>query len=111
MGVFYTLRLAERKCAINSPGRGRAAGVYTVLVPITVFIALPMNQKTILIALGALVALGAAVAAYLAWAEQAPATTPEVQSYGTDNPLEKKPDLNPAEKTNPFADVKTNPFQ
>ena len=26
------------------------------------------------------------------------------------NPLENKPDLNPANKTNPFANIKTNPF-
>ncbi len=27
------------------------------------------------------------------------------------NPLESKPDVNPAEKTNPFSSIKTNPFR
>lgn len=27
------------------------------------------------------------------------------------NPLENKPDLNPADKANPFTDIKTNPFK
>jgi flagellar basal body-associated protein FliL len=27
------------------------------------------------------------------------------------NPLEEKPDLNPADKTNPFKEVTTNPFE
>ncbi len=26
------------------------------------------------------------------------------------NPLEDKPDINPADKANPFKDIKTNPF-
>ncbi len=27
------------------------------------------------------------------------------------NPLENKPDVNPADKANPFKDIKTNPFK
>lgn len=27
------------------------------------------------------------------------------------NPLEEKPDLNPVDKTNPYKDIKTNPFK
>lgn len=27
------------------------------------------------------------------------------------NPLENKPDVNPIDKTNPFKDIKTNPFE
>ncbi len=27
------------------------------------------------------------------------------------NPLEKKPDVNPVSKTNPFENIKTNPFE
>lgn len=27
------------------------------------------------------------------------------------NPLENKPDLNPADKANPFTNIKTNPFK
>jgi len=29
----------------------------------------------------------------------------------TTNPLENKPDINPADKANPFKNVKTNPFK
>ncbi len=28
-----------------------------------------------------------------------------------ENPLENKPDINPADKSNPFKDIKTNPFE
>ncbi len=35
----------------------------------------------------------------------------EPASYGTDNPLQNKPDLNPVNKTNPFKELKTNPFE
>lgn len=31
-------------------------------------------------------------------------------SVGT-NPLENKPDINPADKANPFENIKTNPFE
>ncbi|MFH1608645.1 MAG: hypothetical protein ABH951_01340 [Patescibacteria group bacterium] len=27
------------------------------------------------------------------------------------NPLENKPEINPVDKTNPFKDIKTNPFE
>lgn len=34
-------------------------------------------------------------------------TLPSIQT----NPLEDKPELNPVEKTNPYKDIKTNPFK
>lgn len=34
-------------------------------------------------------------------------TIPSIQT----NPLEEKPDLNPVEKTNPYTNIKTNPFK
>ncbi len=37
------------------------------------------------------------------------ATQGALPSLGT-NPLENKPDINPADKANPFKDIKTNPF-
>lgn len=37
------------------------------------------------------------------------ATEGTLPSIGT-NPLENKPDVNPADKANPFKDIKTNPF-
>ncbi len=32
---------------------------------------------------------------------------PDIQT----NPLDKKPDLNPVDKTNPYKNIKTNPFK
>lgn len=37
------------------------------------------------------------------------ATQGVLPSLGT-NPIENKPDINPADKANPFKDIKTNPF-
>lgn len=34
-------------------------------------------------------------------------TLPEIQT----NPLDDKPDLNPIDKTNPYSNIKTNPFK
>jgi hypothetical protein len=78
-----------------------------------------MDKKTItVLASGAAVAILAAAAFYYFTKpsqepEQTAKTeqTAELPTYGTDNPLEKKPDLNPVEKTNPFADIKINPFE
>lgn len=38
------------------------------------------------------------------------ATKGVLPSLGT-NPLESKPDINPADKANPFKNIKTNPFE
>jgi flagellar basal body-associated protein FliL len=43
-------------------------------------------------------------------------STPTVEDFFKDinplsNPLEKSPDLNPVEKTNPFNNIKINPFK
>lgn len=38
------------------------------------------------------------------------ATQGALPSLGT-NPLENKPDVNPADKANPFKDIKFNPFE
>jgi len=38
------------------------------------------------------------------------ATKGVLPSLGT-NPLENKPDINPADKSNPFKNIKTNPFE
>ncbi len=38
------------------------------------------------------------------------ATKGVLPSIGT-NPLENKPDVNPADKANPFKNIKTNPFE
>ena len=74
-----------------------------------------MDKKTALALASGVVIVAAAAAIYYFTAsdksDQPPVETAELPTYGTDNPLEKKPDLNPVEKTNPFADIKTNPFE
>jgi len=77
------------------------------------------NIIIIVVALIAVIALG-----YFYWAAkrssvQAPvgdvtqsATQGTIPSIGdATNPLGNRPDLNPADKANPFTSVKTNPFQ
>lgn len=39
------------------------------------------------------------------------ATKGILPSIENTNPLENKPDLNPVSKTNPYKDIKTNPFE
>lgn len=72
-----------------------------------------MHKKTVvLVVSGIVVAIALATAWYLAGSRQSPVDSlVPASAYGTDNPLEKKPDLNPADKTNPFANIKTNPFE
>lgn len=75
------------------------------------------NKTTLFAALGVLTLIILAIATFLITKPQQPADSPapsettETSSYGTENPLEEKPDLNPVEKTNPFTDIKTNPFE
>lgn len=87
------------------------------------------NKKIILIGLAVLLALGviAGVYFYLSRSKitekQAlqnatgaadmlteSATKGALPSIET-NPLENKPDINPADKANPYKDIKTNPFE
>ncbi len=71
-----------------------------------------MDKKGISIAaVAVLVLLGLGAALYFYQPKISPGTEQAVQSYGTDAPLEKKPDINPVDKTNPFKSVKTNPFE
>ncbi len=75
-----------------------------------------MNKKTlIIIILVILIALGIV---YLQWNKKIKteaekiienATKGALPSINT-NPLENKPDINPADKANPFTNIKTNPF-
>ena len=93
-----------------------------------------MNKKLIIIVTVAVV-IGLAVAGYFYWQKsKAPELTPEEQALeqageaarkitesatkGTlpsldvnKNPLEKAPDINPIGQSNPFKDIKTNPFK
>lgn len=92
-------------------------------------------DKKIVIIITVVVVIGLAVAGYFYWQKfKGPALTSEQQaldkaseaagkitesaSQGTlpsmniqTNPLEKSPDINPAGQTNPFKNIKTNPFE
>lgn len=70
------------------------------------------NKNSITITAVVVLALIAAGVFYF-WSRQTPPAPaePAAPIYGTDNPLEKKPDLSPTAKTNPYANVKTNPFE
>lgn len=96
------------------------------------------DKKTFYIIIATVVIVvifGLAVAGYFYWQKsKGPALTPEEQALkqvgeaagkitesatqgtlpsmdvGT-NPLEKAPSINPADKANPFKDMKTNPFE
>lgn len=71
-----------------------------------------MNNKIALLIAGVAVAVLAVVLAFFIMKpREAPAVIENTPTYGTDNPLEKKPELNPVTKTNPYADIKTNPFE
>lgn len=85
-----------------------------------------MNKK---IAIIAFLVLAAAAGGYWYWSAKKPAPSPEPVAGTSDalsdkaaqgtlpavgealDPLGDKPDLNPADKTNPFTSVKTNPFE
>lgn len=75
-----------------------------------------MSKQTILIIASALVLIIVAGAAFYILRTQflrtqSASPAPAQTSFGTNNPLEKAPDLNPTTKTNPFTKVNTNPFQ
>lgn len=87
-----------------------------------------MNKKTIIIVVaGVIVLLLLGLGVYLKKSKPASNQASEEASSPADkliesvtkgtlpsletNPLENKPDLNPADKANPFTDIKTNPFK
>jgi len=89
-------------------------------------------HKIIIIIVAVVVVIGLGVGGYLVWvnlkkSKEAPETTSTENATGTaekimeeatktalpsiqTNPLEDKPDVNPASKANPIKDIKTNPF-
>ncbi len=89
-----------------------------------------MPKKQILILIAAVLLISLGIAGYFYWqktkakpeeqvleqaSEAAEKITESVSqgvlpSLGT-NPLESKPDVNPADKANPFKNIKTNPFE
>ncbi|MDP3052449.1 MAG: hypothetical protein Q8N22_00640 [bacterium] len=94
-----------------------------------------MNKKTLLLLIAAVLLIGLGVGGYFYWnnwrksktgasaeekalqgAGEAAQKITESASQGTlpsigANPLESKPDINPADKANPFTNIKTNPFE
>ena len=75
-----------------------------------------MENKNIIIAIIAFLVLVALGTAYYFYpkpeGKMLDVETVQVQtSYSPVAPLENKPDLNPVSKTNPFKDIKTNPFE
>lgn len=88
-----------------------------------------MDKKKIIIGIVAiLIIAGLILAGYFYW-KKPTATNQEQKTTSTDpikdaatqgvlpsinpesNPLEKSPNINPAQNANPFTNVKTNPFQ
>lgn len=91
-----------------------------------------MSKKTLIIIGSAVLVLGLCVGGYFYWksknsndankdaienAGNASEKISESASKGLlpdisgSNPLENKPDINPVDKTNPFTNIKTNPFE
>ena len=64
-------------------------------------------KKTYLVgAVFVLILLGASY-----WYWQSKNVVVEVLPSVSTNPLDNKPDINPADQTNPFKNIKTNPFE
>lgn len=87
-----------------------------------------MNKKTLIIIIAVILILALGVGGYLYWSKKskienvldkasdalqkltedaAKGVLPSIQT----NPLEDKPDINPADKANPYKDIKINPFE
>ena len=87
-----------------------------------------MGKKTIIIIIAvSFLIIGLAIGGYFYWMQKSKikfleeagdaaqnitdsATKGLLPSLGT-NPLENKPDINPADRANPIKDIKTNPFE
>ncbi|MDP3991274.1 MAG: hypothetical protein Q8P63_03210 [Candidatus Nealsonbacteria bacterium] len=87
-----------------------------------------MSKKTIIIVIAAVLMVALGVGGYFYWSKKLKTNTgngseaagpaekltesatkgvlPSIQT----NPLENKPDINPADKANPYTNIKTNPF-
>lgn len=92
---------------------------------------MPKNKKIIFIAIAVVVLIGLVVGGYFLWnnrkkpvssqtktLEKAGEATDKITESATKgilpsiqtNPLENKPDVNPASKTNPYKNIIINPF-
>ena len=87
-----------------------------------------MNKKTLIIIITAVLIIALGVGGYFYWKSKANKGTKVPEAKGAaekltesatkgvlpsiqTNPLENKPDINPADKANPYKDIKTNPFE
>ncbi len=90
-----------------------------------------MNKKTLIIIIVVILIMALGVGVYVWWVkrtetnkekstlEQVGEAAQKVTESATKgvlpsietNPLENKPDINPADKANPFKNIKTNPFE
>lgn len=88
-----------------------------------------MSKKTIIIIVAGVLIIGLAIAGYFYWNWLTGSKAKFLENIGdaaskiTDsatkgllpslgaNPLENKPDINPAEASNPIKNIKTNPFE
>ena len=93
-----------------------------------------ISQKTIFILIAIVLLIGLIIGGYFGWEkwkknrtlssetkalEGAGAAVEKITESATKgvlpsigvNPLENKPDVNPADKANPFKNIKTNPFE
>jgi flagellar basal body-associated protein FliL len=68
-----------------------------------------MKKSYLMIAILVLVLLILSGVGYWYWQSQK-TETKTVPSVST-NPLDNKPDINPVDQTNPFKNIKTNPFE
>lgn len=74
-----------------------------------------MNNKVAIFVV-VVVVVAVALAGYMFFkkgeVEELPAdTTPSLGENTSTNPMDNKPDLNPAGQSNPFRSIKTNPFE
>lgn len=89
-------------------------------------------KKSILILIVVVIIIGLGIGGYFYWKskKEVPPSTKALDEAGqtaekitesatqgvlpdlsNQNPLEDKPDVNPTSKTNPFSEIKTNPFK
>ncbi len=71
-----------------------------------------MNNRNLIIVLSIVVVLMIVSAAIFLRIGSTDEQAYDLPSLGGDSaPLQNMPDVNPTEKTNPFKDIKTNPFE
>ncbi len=91
-----------------------------------------ISKKAIFILIALVLLIGLGIGSYLFWHNWKKSVSPETKTLEKageaadkitesatkgvlpsleTNPLENKPDVNPADKANPFKNIKTNPFE